>query len=141
MLLADMQQIAVMQAHKAGIDPALVKAVCSHESSWYPWAVRYEPAFFDRYIAGMKGLTATEMHNRSTSFGLMQIMGQTAREQGCRVQSLAELCDPMSGIEQGCIKLARCLKDHPGDVNAALLEYNGGSDLSYPNAVMAFYKV
>src|SRR5207249_9515068 len=31
------------------LDPALVCAVVEQESSWNPWAMRYEPLFFTKY--------------------------------------------------------------------------------------------
>jgi soluble lytic murein transglycosylase-like protein len=40
---------AAAAAHS--LDPALVCAVCEQESSWDPFAIRYEPAFYDRYVA------------------------------------------------------------------------------------------
>lgn len=131
--------IAVRVALRMGLDPALVCAVCMRESGWQQYAVRYEPAFYERYISGMNGLTATEMTMRATSFGLMQIMGQTAREQGFRGILLAALLDPENAVTQGCIKLQRELTKYRGDVTLALNGYNGGGDPSYAAAVMAHY--
>lgn len=76
-------------AHKAAtaqsLDPALVCAVVEQESGWNPWAMRYEPAFFTRYVAPLytnNKITATEAWARGFSWGLMQVMGQVARESG-----------------------------------------------------------
>lgn len=134
-------QAAARQAAQAhGLDPALVMAVCHHESgNWNTWAVRYEPAFHQQYIASMKGLTSTEMQLRATSFGLMQVMGQTAREQGFDEKYLTALCDPTFGLEQGCVKLAKCLARKDGNVQEALLMYNGGSNPGYPDLVLQYY--
>ena len=88
-----------------GLEPSLVCAVIEQESAWNPWAVRYEPGFLSRYVAPLYTagkLSATEAYTRSMSWGLMQVMGQVARENGFSQPSLAELCDPNTGIEFGC---------------------------------------
>src|ERR1700692_3850511 len=88
-----------------GLEPALVCAVIEQESAWNTWAVRYEPGFLSRYVAPLYTvgkLSATEAYTRSMSWGLMQVMGQAARESGFEETSLAELCDPAAGIEWGC---------------------------------------
>ncbi len=134
----DLVKVVVAAAINVEIDPALACAVVSHESSWNPWAVRYEPAFYTRYIDAMKNLTPTEKSLRASSFGLFQLMGQTAREFGFDGEYLTELCDPINAI-WGCRKLKRCIQLHPGDQEAALLTYNGGNDANYPKAVLGFY--
>src|ERR1700739_2568378 len=95
------RQIAAEHA----LDPQLVCAVIEQESAWTPWAVRYEPAFLTRYVAPLYTagkLSATEAYTRSMSWGLMQLMGHVAREVGFEDASLAELCDPATGVEFGC---------------------------------------
>ena len=129
------KSLAANYGKKHGLDPVLICAVAHQESSWNPWAIRYEPGFFARYILPMaEKFSDTEARARSFSFGLMQVMGQTAREMGF-TGDLASLCDPDVGLDWGCYKLARCMNNHVGDVNAALLEYNGGSDQSYATDV------
>lgn len=134
----DLVRIVVGASISTEIDPALACAVVSHESSWNPWAVRYEPAFYARYIDSMKNLAPTEKVMRAASFGLFQIMGQTAREFGFDGEYLTELCDPINAI-WGCRKLKRCLEMHQQNQMDALLSYNGGNDARYPDAVLAFY--
>lgn len=136
MKLTDLQQVATTVALNHGLDPALVQAVCHHESVWDPWAIRYEPAFFRRYIESMKGLTDTEKSARAFSYGLMQIMGQVAREFGFDGKYLTELCDPLTNLNVGCRKLKKCLDNKDGEVRKALLAYNGGGNLKYPDLVM-----
>ena len=71
MTLEQLEAVARAAAINAGIDPILVQAVCEHESSWNPWAVRYEPAFYVRYVEAMPGLTDTEKTMRATSLCAM----------------------------------------------------------------------
>ena len=123
-----------------GLEPALVCAVIEQESAWNPWSVRYEPGFLSRYVAPLYTagkLSATEAYTRSMSWGLMQVMGQVARENGFSQPSLAELCDPATGIEFGCRVLAARMARAKGDAPAALLAWNGGADLNYPSEVLA----
>jgi soluble lytic murein transglycosylase-like protein len=123
-----------------GLAPELVCAICEQESGWNPWAVRYEPAFYERYIsplADSRAVTPTEASARAFSWGLMQVMGQVAREQGFAGSMLAELCEPKVGLEIGCSVLARKLALAKGDVARALLLWNGGSDKEYSAEVIA----
>ena len=68
-------------AARYGLDPALVCALIEQESAWDAHAIRYEPGFRSRYVAPL-ALPATEEVARSISWGLMQVMGQVAREHG-----------------------------------------------------------
>ncbi len=137
----DLENIAVKVAIDKGIDPALVCAVCAHESGgWDQHAFRYEPAFYSRYIEKMAGLSETEKHLRASSMGLMQVMGQVAREFGFDEKNLATLLDPYNSIIWGCKKLKRCLDKNGGNTQAALLEYNGGGNANYPDLVAIHYK-
>lgn len=130
--------LATKYASKYGLDPVLVAAVCEQESSWNMWSTRFENGFLHAYIkpANPEQPTTRELH-LATSFGLMQIMGQTAVEKGFTGKYLTELCDPDVGVDFGCKKLQACIKKVNGDVQAALLCYNGGGDPSYPGMVMA----
>lgn len=122
-------------------DWPLVAAIVKKESRGDPWAVRYEPGFFDRYIKdlsraeverlapGVKsGLPSldTEKRMMATSFGLMQIMGVVAREQGFRGRYLTQLCEPHTGLLYGVRHLQTKIKDNP-DLPSAVAAYNAGS--------------
>jgi soluble lytic murein transglycosylase-like protein len=124
-------------AQKFGLDAAIVAAVCEQESGWEPGAVRFEPAFLRRYVVPMN-LPLLEGLDRSTSWGLMQIMGQTAIECGFS-GNLNTLRDPDLGVYYGCRKLQKCFSIH-GDAETALLAYNGGSTAAYPAQVLARVK-
>ena len=135
------------------LDPALVCAIIEQESSWNPWAIRYEPGFYRRYIAPMvrrrqsknkkpprlivpRGVSVmTEAHARAMSWGLMQVMGQTAREHGFKDRFLSALCLAPFGIDTGCRVLAAYLAEKHGDVRKGLLRWNGGGDPHYPDKV------
>ena len=128
----------IASAHS--LNPQLVCAVIEQESAWNAWAVRYEPGFLSRYVAPLYTagkFSATEAYTRSMSWGLMQLMGQVARESGFAEVSLAELCDPPTGIEWGCRALAIRLARAKGDVSEALLAWNGGSNPNYPAEVLS----
>jgi soluble lytic murein transglycosylase-like protein len=129
---------AAAAAHK--LDPALVCAVVEQESSWNPWAVRYEHAFLARYVEPLYNagkISITEAYTRSISWGLMQLMGEVARELGCLTPSLAELCDPATGLEFGCRQLRAKFDGAGGDATRALLAWNGGANHDYPAEVLA----
>src|ERR1700735_2808441 len=82
--------LAKQTARSHGLDPAVVCAICEQESAWNPWAIRYEPAFFAHYIAPQLGagqISNTEAQARAFSWGLMQVMGQVAREHNFGVGS------------------------------------------------------
>lgn len=125
--------LIVSTAERYELPVKLVRAIVAVESSGNPWATRYEPAFYARYVHG-KGHTvfgncsrSTEEISRAMSWGLMQIMGQTARENGFKVSFLAALCDPAAGLDWGCFYLARQIKRYQGNLEAAVAAYNAGS--------------
>ena len=150
----DLLALAHHAAQAHALWPELVCALIEQESSWNHWAVRYEPAFYKRYIEPQLALPAgenansrpraqraplgdTEARARAFSWGLMQVMGQTAREHGFSGRSLAQLCDPATGLDVGCRVLAAKLAAAEGNVIRALLLWNGGGNRSYPDAVLA----
>ncbi|MGH9700043.1 MAG: transglycosylase SLT domain-containing protein [Candidatus Acidiferrales bacterium] len=97
--------LARAAAARHALDPALVCAVVEQESAWNSFAMRYEPAFRARYVAPL-GLSLSEEVARSISWGLMQVMGQVARENGFDESFLSALCDPAVGLDCGCRVLA-----------------------------------
>lgn len=128
--------LAKSYAIAAGIDPVLCCAVCEQESlpPWNPWCYRFEPAFYERYIVKLK-LTPTEANGRATSWGLMQLMGETAREEGY-TGYLPQLCEPDTGLPRGILHLKKELSRAGGDVHNALQFWNGGSNPDYAAEVM-----
>ena len=132
--------LARKAASAQSLDPALVCAVVEQESSWNPWAMRYEPAFFAKYVANLytnNKITASEAYARGFSWGLMQVMGQVARELGFDGSFLSQLCEPETGLAVGCKLLRKKLDALDGDVTRALLAWNGGANPAYPSQVLA----
>lgn len=112
------------------LDPRLLEAICRQESAGNPKAFRYEAAL------------------RDASFGLMQVLGKTARNIGALPDGERDacLCEPELGIRAGVMVLAENLnsfssaaqmgRSHgdferlhdvwPVAVQAAICRYNGG---------------
>jgi soluble lytic murein transglycosylase-like protein len=132
---ADLIALARTIAAQHALAPALVCAVVEQESAWNPFAIRYEPAFRTRYVAPL-GLPSTEEIARSISWGLMQVMGQVAREHGFTGKSLAALCDPAAGLDAGCTALGAKISASGGDLTLALERWNGGANLGYAAEVL-----
>jgi soluble lytic murein transglycosylase-like protein len=132
--------LARKAASAHSLDPSLVCAIVEQESSWNPWAIRYEPAFFARYVAPLytnNKVSASEAYARGFSWGLMQVMGQVARENGYAEPFLSALCDPTDALEIGCRVLRKKFDAAAHDTARALLLWNGGSDSAYPVQVLA----
>jgi soluble lytic murein transglycosylase-like protein len=122
------------------LDAPLVCAVIEQESSWNPWAMRYEPAFFAKYVAPLytsNKISASEAYARGFSWGLLQVMGQVAREMGFDAPFLSALCDPGHGLAVGCKLLRKKLDAMAGDLTRGLLAWNGGGNPQYPAQVLA----
>lgn len=123
-------------ATRHNLDPALVCALVEQESEWDSDSIRYEPAFRARYIAPM-GLPPTEEVARSISWGLLQVMGQVAREHGFTGRFLSALCLPEIGLDVGCAVFAAKLAQAFGELPHALALWNGGSNPCYGEEVLA----
>lgn len=128
--------LAKETAGRYALDPALICAIVEQESMWNSWAIRYEPAFYVHYVMPQRGLTATEAYARAFSWGLLQIMGEVAREEGFK-DPLPSLCDPATGLDAGCQHFKRKLSNADQDVSKALLAWNGGGAPNYPAEVLA----
>jgi soluble lytic murein transglycosylase-like protein len=133
---ADLIALARAAAAAHELDPALVCAVVEQESAWDTHAIRYEPGFRTRYVAPL-GLPPTEEVARSISWGLMQVMGQVAREHGFGGKFLSALCDPAAGLDIGCAVLAAKLASTSDNETRALELWNGGANADYAPQVLA----
>lgn len=131
-----MISLAKQAAIAHGLEPSLVCAVCEQESGWDPWAIRFEPLFDERYEKG-KVRNVTEEIGRSMSWGLMQTMGETARDVGW-TDHLGALLLPENSLEIGCRKLKQLVDAAPGNSPAiALQRWNGGGNPDYARQVLA----
>ena len=128
----ELRKIIEIRALEYGIDPDLVEALCFVESSFNPKATRYEPAFFKTYILPMlqrNEISPVEATGRATSWGLMQLMGQVAREKGFKGQ-FEELFEPAAGLHWALKHLRHFLDRYPNDIDQpylAIAAYNAGS--------------
>lgn len=120
--------------------PEIMCAIVEQESSWNPWSIRYEPAFYEHYVAPLlksgEVKSQTEATARAISWGLFQTMGQSVRELGF-AGPMASLCDPATSAIWGC-KLFTVKLGHAGeDLEKALALWNGGGNPLYPGQVLA----
>lgn len=138
-------------ANRVMLEPALVCALIEQESRFNPWLNRYEMGFenSERYGPVVRRDAAefvktatfwvsleTEVKNRCCSWGLMQVMGQTARELGF-TGPMAKLCDVEVSLWYGTLLLSKKMAAFNHDVHNALLAYNGGGNKGYPDEVLA----
>jgi soluble lytic murein transglycosylase-like protein len=139
----DLLALARAAAARHNLDPALICAIVEQESVWNPWAIRFEPAFFAKYIGPLftnnkvNPPTNTEAYSRAYSWGLMQVMGQSARERGYDGEFLSALCEPAAGLEAGCELFAHKLAAAEGKIPRALALWNGGANPDYASQVLA----
>lgn len=119
-------------SNQLSIDQNLLFAVIWEESMGHSWNPRLEPAYLEsgrNYIAslaaGKLGITVeTEKALQSFSWGLMQIMGMTAREEGF-TGPLPQLCEPITGVFWGAKHLNRLLIKYL-NTDDAIAAYNHG---------------
>jgi len=125
-------------AEARSIAPSLLLALVEQESNFYPWATRCEPAFHKRYIeplAANGGVPTSELYQRSISWGLGQVMGQTARESGY-TGPIGMLLDVDTNLLVTCNVFEARLRTVGGDPRLALIRYNGGGRPAYADEVL-----
>lgn len=133
MLNSEITILADAAAKRHNLPPNLVYAIIQAESGGNPWAIRYEPAFYSRYVIDNppkgRGTCSddTESRMQAASWGLMQIMGATARNAGFNGVFLSELCDPKVGIEWSCKHLAGLAARYHRNWRDVAAAYNAGS--------------
>lgn len=126
-------------ARRYEINPQLIAGIVFVESGGNPFAARFEPKFYDKVKAlpSLSGYVPkncsleTEKIMRSTSFGLMQIMGETGRIRGYRGEFLTGLLDVETNLDIGVGFFAELLKGSD-DTRVALFRYNAGPGAKYP---------
>lgn len=142
MVTGDITSLAEAAAKKHNLPPRLVRAIVTVESAGKTGATRYEPAFFNRYIR-QQNLPEAEGKGRATSWGLMQIMGETARTLGF-AGAFTSLLTPAIGLEWGCRYLSRLRDRYACESWECICRaYNGGpgnrhnEKNTYPAKVLA----
>lgn len=107
------------------LDPDVLEAVVRTESSGRAHAYRFEPKYWERYLAKNPVYQAMEPRRAAASYGLMQVMYPTARAMGFRGEP-EELFVPRTSLHYGCLVLKDNLTWSGGRLDAALAAYNGG---------------
>lgn len=139
-------------AQKHGLNPYTIAGVVLAESYADPYAIRYEPGwiyFYKLELCAHRARTtiSTERTGQQISWGLMQVMGAVAREQGYK-GGFPGLCDPELNLKIGCTHLQKFLSKY-GNISDAVASYNAGQPVkldsgeyknqSYVNRVMGFH--
>lgn len=140
------------EAKALALDPNLIAAIIQKESAGIAWRTRYETKFRwfvdpNEHINRLGVTAVTELNQQATSWGLMQIMGATARGMGFRGY-FPELCGPQLGIYWGALYLrsrvraTRTIEEAIATYNAGPGELSDGDidNVGYVNAVMGFYR-
>lgn len=112
-----------------GLSSKLISAIIQTESGGRDQSARYEAKYPYYYkakeFALAQGITLeTEMALQRISWGVMQIMGAAAREQGFQGW-LPSLCDADLGVRYGCLKLAQIRLKYP-NLSDMISIYNYG---------------
>jgi soluble lytic murein transglycosylase-like protein len=132
--LDDLRSMISVIAARHELRPALVAAIAAKESGGQTGAVRYEPDY--PYLVNPAKVrpktcsTETEKVCQKISWGVMQIMGATAREMGFNGW-IPELIKPELSLEFACRYLARLTERYGtgriGGEFAVVAAYNAGS--------------
>ena len=144
------------------LDPNLILAMIWQESTGQPWAWNPEPRY--RWLVNVKtgqpfrplspaelasetppadfpclaGDPDQEWWGQQASWGLLQVMGAAAREQGFKGAYLPELCDPYVNLEFGIWHFWNyALQYGNREMREGLQRYNGGGNLRYAAEVLA----
>jgi soluble lytic murein transglycosylase-like protein len=139
-------ELIKLHATRHNLDPELVAAVVLQESAGQATEKRLENGFYRKYVRKTETIgnvppgpddvpASVEAVLRSTSFGLMQIMGQVAREFGFKNRWLSDLEDRGINLNLGCQIFSKHLRDR-GSVRLALLRWNGGGNAHYDDEVI-----
>ena len=103
------------------LDGSLDKKTLFRDTASGTWqADPVKLAKFGGVVVGDRASILTELLGQQASWGLMQIMGATARERGFKGW-LTELCDPAVNLEWGCRHL-RWMLDHPLDYGLSIAQ-------------------
>lgn len=128
---AALRAIVDEEAKAAGISARLIAAIITIESAWNPWAMHLETRF--RYLMNVANhaqathtTIETERELQKMAFGLMQLVGGTARAIGYK-GPLTLLLDPEVNIHWGSRYLRQIRVHYPNNVRDQVAAYNAGS--------------
>lgn len=141
-------------ARATALDPVLMCAMVQQESGFNTFALRSESesGFAARYGAEYARIVKASASKNDdkwfrfedifyASYGLLQTMYpviiETFPEMSEQLAFPTQLCDPVIGIGQGCRLFAKKLRTAGGDVEKALLFWNGGGNKDYPAEVLS----
>jgi soluble lytic murein transglycosylase-like protein len=133
---------AVAQQH--GVDGVLLQAIVAQESGGDPHAHRVEPHYLTNAVVKREATAwsrrwqgtptaLTETTDRASSWGLTQMLGQTAREAGLAARYLTALSDPGLNLEWACRLLTRWA-GRAKSVEHLSAMWNGGPGVRWPLA-------
>ena len=141
-------QVIRFNCAKFDLDPKLVASIIYQESLGDPNASRFEDGFYDKllknktkeqlsgYVPNFPPTLTSEKRARSESYGVMQVMGETARMMGFNERWLHKVRYTENNVYIGC-KYLRHLFDKAANISGGkekliyvLTKWNGSS--SYP---------
>lgn len=127
------------------VDPVLVQAIVCQESGGDNTAIRFEFGFYENPVVRKEakqfskdhgGIPTyeTELVARSLSYGLMQIMGQVAREVGLESKFLTILIDAQENLHWGMTLLQRRISHSKfnNDTSWIIKSWNAGMGCRRP---------
>jgi soluble lytic murein transglycosylase-like protein len=131
MMKEQIQAVAIKWAEQMGLDHNLVLAIISHESSFDPLAVRFEPHWAYLYklepFASLNHITVeTERQLQCFSYGPGQLMGSVLRELGFKGNLLAIPGNPDLGVYYTCMKILQLTQKY-SELDDVIAAYNAGS--------------
>lgn len=121
-----LRELATEICWKYQVNHTWIHAIISQESHWDPFAIRYEPSYSYLYSPEKYKMNSlsTEIQMQKTSWGLGQIMGAVAREQGF-ASYLSQLVIPDLNLNHICMTIVKLRKISPSWDDICAM-YNGG---------------
>lgn len=124
-------QLIKQKAGENNLDPAIIFGIIATESSFDVHAIRYEANSTNKVLPGkyakINNITVvTESLTQQFSYGLMQVMGSTARWIGY-TGPLPGLFIPEVNLEWGCKYLVYLTTLYVGIPTSMIAAYNAGS--------------
>lgn len=111
------------------LKPEWIWSMFEIESGWISTATRFEPKFCNRLRLLNPTMSEESLKKRAASWGLGQVLGQTALEMGFDTKTdISELTTPTHGVHYALQYLHRKKLAYPKlDIFAWIAAYNAGS--------------